>query len=185
MGTTILGISGSLRAGSLNAAALRAASELAPSHVHIEVAGVEAIPLYSADVEAAGLPGPVVALAQRIRQADAVLIATPEYNYSVPGVLKNAIDWLSRPPRTNPFSGKVVGILGAGGRVGTARAQAHLRYILGALNALVLPRPELLIFHASTKFDADGRLNDESTRQEIAAYLDALVALAARHNAAP
>jgi chromate reductase len=177
---SVVGISGSLRQASLNTAALRAAADLAPDGMVIDLADLSAIPLYSADAEVAAVPATVADLVQRVRAADAVIFATPEYNYSVPGVLKNAIDWLSRPPAPNPFSGKPVAVMGAGGRVGTVRAQHHLRYILGSLNAFVLPRPEVLIIQAPTKFDAEGRLTDETTRTEIAAQLAALADLTRR-----
>ncbi|MCC6626511.1 MAG: NAD(P)H-dependent oxidoreductase [Chloroflexi bacterium] len=176
----VVGISGSLRRASLNSAALRAAAGLAPAGMTIAIAHLDGIPLYSADVEADGAPLAVTELVERLGAADAVLIATPEYNYSVPGVLKNAIDWVSRPPSTNPLRGKPVAIMGAGGRVGTVRAQLHLRHILGSLDAVVLPRPEVLIIQAPTKFDADGNLTDDNTRGEIVAQLTALADLTRR-----
>lgn len=167
MTVEILGLSGSLRAGSFNSAALRAAAELAPEDVRIEIGSIREIPLYDDDVRAAGIPASVTALQERIMAADAVLIATPEYNYSVPGVLKNAIDWLSRL-KPQPFNEKPVGIIGASmGGIGTARAQYDLRKIFVFLNAHVLGQPEVMIAAAHTRFDADGRLTDEATRKFV------------------
>ena len=132
------------------------------------------IPVYNEDVRAAGIPAPVQALREEIAAADAVLIATPEYNYSVPGVLKNAIDWASRPP-DQPFERKPVAIMGASpGRLGTARAQYHLRQCFVFLDSLVLNRPEVMVAGARNLFDDDGRLTDEPTREFIAKLLVAL-----------
>lgn len=171
----ILGISGSLRRGSFNTAALRAAQQLAPEGVAIEITDLAGIPLYNDDVRAAsGFPEAVAALCARITQADAVLVATPEYNYSVSGVLKNAIDWVSRasPP---PFQDKPVAIMGASpGAIGTARAQYDLRKTFVFLDAHVLNRPEIMISGAGQRFDAEGNLTDETTRKFIAAQIVAL-----------
>lgn len=168
MTVQILALSGSLRAGSFNTAALRAAVELAPEDVRIEIGSIREIPLYDDDVRAAGIPAPVTALQERVMAADAVLIATPEYNYSVPGVLKNAIDWLSRL-KPQPFSDKPVAIIGAsGGAIGTARAQYDLRKTFVFLNANVMAQPEVMIGLAATRFDAEGRLTDETTRKFVA-----------------
>lgn len=172
----VLGISGSLRRGSFNTAALRAARELAPAGLEIELyEGLRDIPPYDEDARAAeGYPPPVADLRARIGAADALLIATPEYNYSVPGVLKNAIDWASRPPE-QPFDGKPVAIMGASpGAVGTARAQYHLRQSFVFLNGHVLNKPEVMIGQAQGRFDAEGRLADEATRGFVAAQLAAL-----------
>jgi chromate reductase len=140
-----LAISGSLRASSLNTAALRAAKELAPDGVTIEIAEIGDIPLYNDDVRLAGMPASVVALQGAIAAADAVLIATPEYNFSIPGVLKNAIDWMSRTD-PQPFRGKPVGIIGASmGALGTGRAQYDLRKVFLFLDAHVLNKPEVMI----------------------------------------
>jgi chromate reductase len=131
----IAGISGSLREKSFNTAALRAAIELAPEGVTIEAVGIGDLPLYNDDVRVAGYPATVEAFRTRLAEADAILFVTPEYNYSISGVLKNAIDWASRPPN-QPFDGKAVGIMGASpGVIGTARAQYHLRQMLVFLNA--------------------------------------------------
>ena len=170
----VLGISGSLRAGSYNTAALRAARELAPEGMSIEIGSIAEIPMYNADVQAEGFPAPVSALADMMRAADAVLIASPEYNYSIPGGLKNAIDWLSRLPQ-QPFAGKPVGMIGASmSLLGAARAQYHLRQCFVFLDALPLNKPEVFITLAQTKFDAEGRLTDEPTRGFIRANLEAL-----------
>ncbi|RAI61075.1 NADPH-dependent FMN reductase [Roseicella frigidaeris] len=171
----VLGLCGSLRRGSLNAAALRAARELAPPGLELTIfEGLREIPPYDDDLRHDGYPPPVQALRDGIRAADAVLIATPEYNYSVPGVLKNAIDWASRPPE-QPFEGKPVGIMGASpGAIGTARAQYHLRQSFVFLNALVLNRPEVMIGQATSRFDAEGRLTDEKTREFVQSLLVAL-----------
>ena len=118
-----------------------------------------------------GFPAPVEDLRARIKAADGLLIVTPEYNYSIPGVLKNAIDWASRPPE-QPFDGKPIGLMGAsGGTLGTARAQYHLRQCFVFLNGLVMNRPEVMIPQAQNKFDADGKLTDQATRDFIAAHL--------------
>jgi chromate reductase len=170
----VLAFSGSLRRNSLNTAALRAAQILAPEAMRIETFDLSAIPLYNEDVREQGLPDAVADFRSRIAAADAVLIATPEYNYSVPGVLKNAIDWASRPPE-QPFDGKPVAIFGASpGRLGTARAQYHLRQTFVFLNALVLNRPEVMIAGAHTLFDAAGTLTDETTKTFIGDLLESL-----------
>lgn len=172
----ILGISGSLRKASFNSAALRAAQELAPEGVQLTIhAGLRDIPPYDDDVRTGeGYPPAVKALRAAIKDADALLIATPEYNYSTSGVLKNAIDWASRPPE-QPFDGKPIAIIGAsGGLFGTARAQYDLRKMFVFLNGHVLNKPEVMIAQAATKFDADGRLTDETSRGLIAQQLAAL-----------
>lgn len=175
-GVKVLGIAGSLRRDSLNKKALRAAQALAPEGVSVEIHDIAAIPLFNADVLAEGFPPAVQALREAIAAADAVLIATPEYNFSIPGVLKNAIDWASRPP-DQPFAGKPVAILGASpGRVGTARAQYHLRQMLVFLDAHALNKPEVMIGGAGEVFDEAGEMVDEATRGFVR---DQLVALAA------
>jgi len=172
----ILGIAGSLRRGSFNAATLRTAREVAPEGMQIEVFDIAPIPVYNEDVRQQGFPPPVEALRAKIKAADGLLVVTPEYNYSIPGVLKNAIDWASRPPE-QPFDGKPVGIMGAsGGGFGTARAQYHLRQCFVFLNGLVMNRPEVMIPLAQNKFDADGKLTDQPTRDFIAAHLAAFKA---------
>src|SRR6516165_3742651 len=173
-GITVLGICGSLRAGSYNKAALRTAIELKPPGMTIETADIGSIPLYNEDVRAQGFPPPVETLRRQIAAADALLFATPEYNYSMPGVLKNAIDWASRPP-DQPFAGKPVAIMGASaGMGGTMRAQYDLRKCCVFLDMLPLNKPEVFISQAHTKFDASGRLTDDAARGFIR---DMLVAL--------
>ncbi len=173
MTLTVLGIAGSLRRESFNAAALRAAQELAPDGVQIEIFGLNDIPPYDEDVYQESFPPAVQDLRERIAAADALLIATPEYNYSIPGVLKNAIDWASRPP-DQPFNDKPAAIMGASaGRFGTARAQHDLRKILMALNTQLLNKPEVMIGPAGQVFE-DGRLVDEDTRKIVARLVEAL-----------
>ncbi|MGA3400663.1 MAG: NADPH-dependent FMN reductase [Acetobacteraceae bacterium] len=173
---SILGIAGSLRQGSFNRATLRAAQELAPEGMRIDSFDIAPIPLYNEDVRQQGFPPPVEDFRARIKAADGLLFVTPEYNYSIPGVLKNAIDWASRPPE-QPFDGKPVGIMGAsGGGFGTARAQYHLRQCFVFLNGMVMNRPEVMVPAAQNKFDAGGKLTDQPTRDFIAAHLAAFKA---------
>jgi len=172
----VLGFAGSLRKGSYNAAALRAAVELAPADMKLETFDLHGIPLYDGDVEALGLPEAVKRFRERIAAADALLILTPEYNYSMAGVLKNAIDWASRPP-DQPFRGKPVAIAGASmGFLGTARAQYHLRQTCVFLDMVPLNKPEVFIGAAHQKVDAEGRLSDEPSRAALRGLLEALVA---------
>jgi chromate reductase len=171
----ILGFAGSLRMGSYNRALLRAAREVAPAGMSIEIYDLAGIPLYNADVEAKGDPIPVAEFKVAIRKADGVLMATPEYNHGVPGVMKNAIDWASRPPRSAVLSGKPVGLIGASpGITGTARGQSQLRQAFEFTNSYAMPQPELLVFHANEKFNAEGRLTDDTTRGLLQSYLEAL-----------
>jgi chromate reductase, NAD(P)H dehydrogenase (quinone) len=171
----ILGLCGSLRRQSLNRAALRAAQEVAPEGVAVHAAEIGDLPLYNEDARQADFPEPVQRLRSEISAADALLFVTPEYNYSVPGVLKNAIDWASRPP-DQPFDGKPAAIMGVtGGNFGTARAQYHLRQMLVYLNVQPLNKPELFIGQARLKFDETG-LTDEGTRELIRRQLHALQA---------
>jgi len=173
-GITVLGICGSLRAGSFNKAALRTAIELKPLGMTIETADIGSIPLYDEDVRALGFPPPVEKLRAQIAAADALLFVTPEYNYSMSGVLKNAIDWASRPP-DQPFAGKPAAIMGAAaGMAGSARAQYDLRRSCVFLDIHPLNKPEVQIGQAQTKFDAAGRLTDDVARGLIS---DMLVAL--------
>ena len=179
----IIGISGSLRKGSYNSATLRAAQAAAPSGVTVDVVDLAPIPLYNADIQAGGFPAPVQELGDKIRAADAVLIVTPEYNYSIPGVLKNAIDWVSRLPNP-PFNNKAVGIMGATmGMWGTTRAQYHLRQCMVFLNAFPINKPEVLIAQAQNKFNDKGELTDETTKKLIKDHLEALAAFAKKMNA--
>lgn len=173
---SFLGIAGSLRGASYNRGLIRAAVEAAPAGTSVVPYDLAQIPMFNADVEAGGDPAAVGDFKRAIAAADALLIATPEYNHCVPGVLKNAIDWASRPARQSVLTGKPVAIMGAStGRGGTARAQAHLRDGLAYTNGFVLPLPEVLVDFASDKFDEDGNLTDEETQREVR---DLLVSLA-------
>lgn len=176
----VLGISGSLRQGSYNAMALKAARKLAPEGMTVEIASIADIPMYNEDVRAAGEPAPVAQLKAAMRAADAILIVTPEYNFSIPGVLKNTLDWMSRPPEP-VFDGKCVAIMGAStGPVGTARVQYHLRQVMVFLNAFVVNKPEVFINHAATKFNEQGELTDEATGKFIGDLLVSLARLKTR-----
>lgn len=169
----VLGFAGSLRQKSYNRALLRTAQEVAPATLSIEIFDLDNIPVYNGDVEAQGYPAPVQEFRAKIAAADAILIATPEYNYSVPGVLKNAIDWASRPPQP-PFGGKPAAIMGASGGIsGTMRAQGHLRQIMLCLNLHAMNRPEIFVAQAQQKFDADGQLTDAQTREFLGKFLAA------------
>ena len=174
----ILGISGSLRKGSFNSSLLRAAVAIAEAEgvpARFDVADIRDIPGYDEDVGAAGTPEPVQRLVAAIASADAVLFVTPEYNYSIPGVLKNAIDWASRGP-AQPFADKPFAIMGAsGGMSGTMRAQYHLRQIALFLNMHGLSKPEVFVRNATDAFAADGTLKDEVTRKLVHQQLVALV----------
>jgi chromate reductase, NAD(P)H dehydrogenase (quinone) len=170
----IVGMSGSLRKDSFNTATLRAAIELAPQGMTLDTVEIGNLPLYNDDIRHAGYPPTVESFPAKLTKADAILFVTPEYNYSIPGVLKNAIDWASRPP-DQAFDGKPVGIMGASpGVIGTARAQYHLRQMLVFLNAFPINKPEVMIGQAATRFDAAGRLVDEATRGFIRQHLQAL-----------
>jgi len=179
----VAGLCGSLRAQSYNRAALAAAGRLMPTGMSLTVASFVQVPVYNADEQEQGWPEAVTALGDAIRRADAVLIASPEYNFSVPGGLKNALDWLSRLPQ-QPFKGKPVALMGAsGGGLGTARMQYELRKILHFLEAQVLLKPEIFIGHAQTKFDGRGQLTDEPTRRLIGEQMRALKACIGRARA--
>lgn len=173
----VCGIAGSLRKGSYNRALLRAAQELAPDGMEIRIFDRMAeIPPFNQDVEAEGDPEPVQALKRAIAEADALLIATPEYNHGVPGVLKNAVDWASRPPRDSVLAGKPTAIFGASpGITGTARAQSQLRQAFVFTGTPALLQPEILVYRAREKFDAEGRLTDEKTREYVGKLLRRLV----------
>jgi chromate reductase, NAD(P)H dehydrogenase (quinone) len=175
----ILGISGSLRAGSYNSALLRAARKVAPAGMDIDIyEGLRAIPPYDADLDTEAAPEPVVDLRARVRAADGLLIATPEYNYGPPGVLKNAIDWASRPPATSPLKRKPIAIMGAApGAFGSVRAQLSLRQAFLWTDSVLVGKPELMVFQAGQRFDGDGNLVDPQTRDLLAALLAALAAL--------
>jgi chromate reductase len=174
---TVLGICGSLRKGSLNRGLLRAAQQLTPQGVALEVLDLLGIPPYNQDDE--GKPPAIVTeFKARIRAADAILFATPEYNYSIPGVLKNAIDWASRPYGDNSWAGKPAAIMGASpGMLGTARAQYHLRQCFVFLDMHAVNKPEVMIGLAGQRCDAEGNLTDEKSKQAIGNLLAALAAL--------
>ena len=177
----ILALLGSLRHGSYNRMALHAAMELAPAGMEIEVAEIGDLPLYNEDLDQSTIL-PVQRLKEQIRNADAILFVTPEYNYSVPGVLKNAIDWASRPPAENPFNGKPCAIMSAStGLLGGSRAQYHLRQSCIFLNLHVMNRPEVMIAKAHEKFDASGKLIDEITRKVLTSFLVSLKEWAERN----
>jgi chromate reductase len=171
----VLGISGSLRKASVNSGLLRTAFQVLPEGMTLEIYDLSSIPFYNGDVEAVGAPEPVQQFKQRIAAADALLIATPEYNYSLPGVLKNAIDWASRPPKESPLNGKPLAMMGAGGQSGTAWAQLHLRQVAVFTNMLPLNKPEVIVQRAWEKFDAQGNPTDETIRQQVRALLEALL----------
>ena len=174
----ILGIAGSLRKQSYNRGLLQAAKELAPPSCNLEIFDLDNIPLYNQDDEAQ-FPQSVTLLKTKIRAADAILIVTPEYNYSIPGVLKNALDWASRPYGDGAWDNKPVAIMGASmGEQGTSRAQYHLRQVFVTLNMHALNKPEVMVNFAQNKFDDKGQLIDPKTRQKIAELLTALIALA-------
>jgi chromate reductase len=173
--TKILAIPGSLRKGSYNLSALRAAQQLAPPDVEVEIFDLHGIPPFSEDDEK-NPPARVTEFKRKIREADAILFGTPEYNYSIPGVLKNAIDWASRPYGDNAWNGKPAGLMGVSmGMLGSARAQYHLRQVFVFLNVHPLNQPEVLIANASQKFDAEGNLTDEKAKEMICRLLTALV----------
>lgn len=172
---SILGFAGSLRKGSYNRSILRAAAEMAPPGAQLETFDLQGIPPFSEDVEQEP-PGQVTLFKQKIRAADAILIATPEYNYSMPGVLKNAIDWASRPYGDNAWDGKPAAIMGASiGMLGTARAQYHLRQTMVFVNMFPMNSPEVMVPYARDKVDGSGNLTDEETRKRIERLLEALV----------
>jgi len=171
---TVLGIAGSLRKGSFNAALLRAAVELAPADLVIEIGDLSELPFYNGDVEAAGAPDAVKRFKEQIRAADALLVSTPEYNFSVPGIVKNAFDWASRPPAQNVLAGKPAAVMGAGGRIGTSRMQYHFRQCALGWNMHMLNKPEVFVTNAAEKFDASGRLTEESSREVLAQLLAGL-----------
>jgi len=172
----LLAIVGSLRKDSVNKKAMKAFQEELPAGTEVEYAEIGNIPLYNQDDQEKSFPASVNKLSEQIKNADAVVFATPEYNYSVPGVLKNAIDWVSRVPN-QPFSGKTALIIGASpGNLGTSRAQYHLRQIGVFLNINFLNRPEVMIGSAYSKFDDSGKLTDASTREFLKKAGQSLIA---------
>lgn len=171
----IAGFTGSLRRDSYNMAALRAAGTLLPENALLDIIDLSGLPFFSEDLEAEGVPPSVADYKSRLAEADAVLISTPEYNYSIPPVLKNALDWASRGEDL-PLFGKPLAIMSASvGMLGGARVQYHLRQVCVALNLLALNKPEVFITNANTKFDEAGNLIDERTKNSIKRLLDALI----------
>jgi chromate reductase len=171
----VLAICGSLRKGSFNRMAMQAAIARAPAAMTVTEGPIGDIPLYNEDVRAEGDPPAVARLKEQVKAADALLFATPEYNYGMPGVLKNAIDWVSRPPSSSPFDGKPVAILGASmGMMATVRSQLQLRQTCLALNMQPVTRPEVLIAQAQNRFEPDGTLKDEMTGKFIGQLMQAL-----------
>jgi chromate reductase, NAD(P)H dehydrogenase (quinone) len=172
----IIAISGALRKASTNTGLLRALKDVAPAHVAIEIATLHGIPLYDGDEEQAhGKPAAVALLDAKIRASDGVVIATPEYNSTIPGVLKNATDWLSRGG--SPFRWRKIGIIGAAdGPLGSARSQVQLRQNLQAMEAIAMPKPEFLAGNNGQKFDADGNLTDADSRKRLSHWLEAYIA---------
>jgi chromate reductase len=183
--TRVVAFAGSLRRGSFNRALLDSAKQLAPDGMSIELIEIGSLPFYNADVEAEGDPPSVATFKASLREADGVLIATPEYNDGIPAVLTNAIDWGSRLPGRAPLAGKPVALVGASpSQVGTARAQLHLRQLLGHVHARTLPPPELLVSAAHQRFDADLQLTHEDTRRVLAGLLERFARWIARERAA-
>ncbi|MBS7641525.1 NAD(P)H-dependent oxidoreductase [Candidatus Bathyarchaeota archaeon] len=173
----IVGFAGSLRKSSYNKMLLRAALNLLPKNAKLEILDLEGLPLFNQDLEY-DMPETVKRFKSKIKEADALLIATPEYNSSIPGVLKNALDWASRPYGDNSLEGKPVAIMSASiGMLGGARAQTHLRQILSSLNAYVVNKPEVMVNFANEKFDAEGKLRDERAEAYIRQLLENLVKL--------
>jgi len=159
----LLGISGSLRAQSYNSAALSVVGSVLPQGMEFNVASLAELPFYNADVEQRGFPVTVEGFRKKVADADALIFAVPEYNFSVPGVLKNALEWLSRPPRP-PTNGKPCAVFGASvSPLGTARGQFHFRHICVSLNMILLNSPHVDITNAKTKFHAQGRLIDQAS----------------------
>jgi len=170
----IIGFTGSLRRNSFNMASLRAAKELLTENASLEIVDLSPVPFFNEDLESEGIPQTVVDFKRKLAAADAILIATPEYNYSIPPVLKNALDWASRGTDL-PLSGKPLAIMSASpGIFGGARVQYHLRQVCVVLNLLPLNKPEVFIMNANTKFDQDGKLIDEYSRNSISQLLQAL-----------
>lgn len=180
MAVALLGICGSMRKASYNRRLLAAVGELLPAGTkYTERDGLDQLPIFNSDLED---PPAVLELKRAIASADGVIFAVPEYNYSIPGGLKNALDWVSRPPATSPMRGKPIGLVGAAtGMSGTIRAQAHMRQMLLYSDSPCLLQPEVLIPRAHERFDAHGHLTDESTRQLLAKFGAAMVAFVERH----
>ena len=181
--TRLLGISGSLRQGSFNTALLRAADALMPAGATLQIASIRGVPLYDGDVEAQGMPASVVELKEQVAAAAGLLLVTPEYNNSIPGVFKNAIDWMSRPPEDadRVFAGKPVALIGASpGAFGTILSQNAWQPVLRTLKAQLYTQGRLMVPRASGVFDAGGALVDEKIRERLRDYLLGFVEFAAR-----
>ncbi len=169
----VLGISGSLRKASFNSGLLRAAQEIAPNGMEITIFDIKDLPFYDGDIEAQGDPASVIALKSAIRDADAVLFATPEYNWGTSGALKNAIDWASRDREGGSLMGKPVAIIGAGGRSGTARAQMQLQQTLAETGSVVMVKPGALVQAFSPmRFDSEGNLIDQKIKELLQRHLE-------------
>lgn len=171
---TIVAITGSLRAHSVNRGVLRAIQGLLPGHIKMEMATIETLPYFNMDLEQ-DEPASVSAFKAQLSQADAIIIATPEFNSSLPGVLKNALDWASRPYGASAMAGKPVAIVGAGAFDGTASAQSHLRLILSRFGVTALDQPEVYIAKSWEKFDEQGNLQDQATLHQLRTLVDALL----------
>jgi len=169
----VVGIAGSLRRSSYNRALLCAAQQLTPPSLVIEIELLDDVPMFNADLDGADTPEPVARLRRAVREADGLLLVTPEYNHGVPGVMKNAIDWLSQPLAQSALDGKPTAIMGAStGMAGTARGQSQLRQSFVLTNTPAMLRPEVLVGRAQDKFDPSGRLIDEPTRRFLRAFLE-------------
>ncbi len=169
----LLGFAGSLRKTSCNAGLLRAAQEVMPANMEMEIYSLVNIPLYNGDLES-NPPAAVVEFKKKIAEADSLLIAVPEYNYSIAGVLKNAMDWASRPVKDSPLNGKPFAMMGAGGGLGTARAQYHFRQLAVFTNMFTFNKPELFVPNAVEKFDQNGNLKDDLVKERIKLLLETL-----------
>jgi len=177
---SLLGICGSTRRQSLNRSVLVAIGEAMPAGSTLRIHdGLEQLPIFNSDLEE---PAPVIALKANISAADGVVFAVPEYNYSIPGGLKNALDWVSRPPATSPMRGKPTALCGAAtGMSGTIRAQTHMRQMLVYSDTPCMNQPEILIAHAHQRFDADGKLTDDFTRELIVRFATAFITFVHRY----
>lgn len=183
---SVLGFAGSLRKHSYNRALLDAAVLAAPVGMRIQIFDLADVPLYNGDVEAAGEPDSVVRFKHAIRVADAILMVTPEYNHGVPGVMKNALDWASRPPDDAPLARKPAGVIGASpGQTGTARAQSQIRQTFEFTNTFCMNQPELLVFRAHERFDQNGRLIDQDVERRLRAFLQAFKSWILKAQTAP
>jgi chromate reductase len=183
-GVSLLGICGSTRKSSLNRALLQSVGETLPESTTFKLyVGLDQLPIFNSDLPE---PATVIALKAAIAGADGIVFAVPEYNYSIPGGLKNALDWVSRPPATSPMRGKPIGLVGAAtGMSGTIRAQNHMRQMLVFSDSPCLNQPEVLIPRAHERFDADHKLTDESTRQLLVRFGAAMVAFVRRYRTMP